>query len=135
MQAILQRKPLEPAITLQSTDSTAMKCVLVAIFHWPHLRNHPELWDERHDGGKCCLQTFSTHRLPGRGPAFQGQERRSCCFHTRGLITSIIKGQQPFPFFYVNTTQSGNGPAHESRLRYFESTARVALSAGLGEQT
>lgn len=83
MQVILQRKPLEPAITLQSTDSTAMKCVLAAIFHWPHLRNHPELWDERHDGGNCCLQTFSTHRLPWLRSRVPGAGRKELLFpHT-----------------------------------------------------
>lgn len=64
MQAVLQRKPLEPAIILQSTEPTAMKCVLVAIFHKPHLINRPELWDERDDGGNCWLQTFFTRCLP-----------------------------------------------------------------------
>lgn len=33
MQAVLQRKPLEPAIKLQSTESAAMKGVLAAVLH------------------------------------------------------------------------------------------------------
>lgn len=84
------------------------------------------------------LLSNTFHSLPTlvRVPHSRGRkEGATVCTH-RNSSPAKIKEWQQFAVFYMDTTQPGNSPAQESGLRYFyESTAEVVLSTGLGEQT
>lgn len=87
MQAVFQRKPLEPAIALQSMESSAVRGVLAASFHLPHCINHCEAGMSEMMQAPAVGKHFPLIAYPGQGPALQWQEGRSYCFYRWESIT------------------------------------------------